>query len=253
MWVELNQMSTSQATGNKVFQFSYSWPYQDTNEEVSICKSGCIIGVFFEDGRIYGLDSTSSSATIITSTDNCYTMQCLWDKWTSKHGTGITVSTWETSQSDSEQGCWSFLAFPYSSGSSVTGKGVRLPGSICVSPPPENVKCEIINLNDFNHGELSSSNVNASKVNQTAILNCNAKASVNAYLGYADSVSLTGGAGNIESIIAINNVQLTSSNPFTIEANSGNNSLSISSELKSDVYVDSGEYMGSNVIILDVN
>lgn len=253
MWVEVNQMSTSQTTGDKVFQFSYSWPYQDTDEEVSVCKSGCILGVFFEGGKIYNIDSASLGATIITPTDNCYTMQCLWGKWTAKYGTGISVSTWETSQSDSELGCWSFLAFPYGSGNSVTGQGVRLPGATCVSPPPENVKCEIENLSDFNHGELSSSNVNTSKINQTAILNCNAKASVSAYLGYEDGVRLTGGASNIKSIIAINNNPLTSTTPVVIEASAGNNNLDISSELKADTHVDAGEYVGSNVIILDVN
>lgn len=249
-WVEVNKIE-SFGVNNKNIKFSYSWPFEDDNTEVSICKSGCVISPFFEGAKIYTLDT--SNPLVIQSGDNCYTMKCIWNKWNERYGTGVLVSTWQTTQSGVDTGCWAFLAFPYTSGNNVSGAGVRLPGTRCTFPPPESVYCSLSDLADFDHGTLSSERIDGASVSQQSTLNCNAASKVNIYMAYGDSIELGDKDSGLYSKIYIEGNIVTSTSPVQIDAPSGGKGITIESRLNAPNSVKGGEYSGSGVLILDVN
>lgn len=250
-WVEVNKIETDAKTNEKTITFSYSWPFENEDALVNECKSGCVIGAFFEGGRLYNID-VSKPLTIL-SNENCYSMKCIWSKWVEKYSTAILTSTWTTTQSGADSGCWAFLAFSLSSGNNITGTGTRLPGTSCASPPPESVYCSLDNIPDFDHGILSNENIDASSVTQRTSLNCNASSKVNIYLAYGDKIYLGSGSSDLSSEIYIEGNAVTSTNAVTVNAFSGDNDIAIESRLSSTGHITGGEYSGSGVLILDIN
>lgn len=250
-WVEVNKVVTDVSANEKNITFSYSWPFENEETIVSECNSGCVIGVFFEGGKLYNID-LARPLTILAS-DNCNTMKCIWNKWIEKYSTGILTSTWKTTQAGADTGCWSFLVFPYSSSSNVTGTGTRLPGVGCAYPPPESVFCSLSSIPDFDHGSLTNTNLEGSIVTQRTILNCNAASKVDIYMAYGDAIELGEKNSGLSSEIYIEGSAASRSNPVTVNASAGDTNLTIESRLQSSGPIKAGEYSGSGVLILDVN
>lgn len=249
-WVEINKIETLNGGDEKIISLSFSWPFENGDSKIDECKSGCIIGVFYSGGMLYNLDS--SKIITIKQSDNCFDMKCLWNKWVEKIGVGILTDNMLTAQPGAANGCWAFLAFPYSPGNITSGPGTPLPGSTCSYPPPETVYCTLDNIPDFEHGALTNKNINGSSVTQQTILKCNATAKVDIYMAYGESIDLGVKDSGLSSQIYIEDNLVTTSTPVTINSMSGETTLKIESRLKTSDLIEGGEYSGSGVLILDV-
>ncbi|HIE1345159.1 TPA: hypothetical protein ACXJUU_004667 [Serratia marcescens] len=135
--------------------------------------------------------------------------------------------------------------------SAANGGAVLWPGGLCQDSPPPNVSCELTPYNIIiNYGEVASSDVAGKIKNGTVSAMCTAQTSVSLkMLNGSDDIILS--AGSLKSKLKLNGVG--AGNGITVNATPGGTVVNIESELVATGDVASGEYMGSNVLIMDMN
>lgn len=219
-WVSINSATESPGTTGTYYTYTYSWPYEESKALVSECQVGCIIGVFYEGGILYNISESGGAGDLLTITaaDKCFDMQCIWSRWVAKYGSGSRNSHWATAQQGAKRLCWSFSAFPHSSGAASTGNGVRLPGAGCGMAPPVAVSCNLNNLNDFDFGVIDSKEVDGRELAQSAYLQCNSTVSVDFYLGAGSDILLNGSGSGLMAEVYIDDTKVTNSTYKTLNA-----------------------------------
>lgn len=226
-------------------KFSWGWPNETNNQVICSSAGGCIVTVGPWDPTTTdnnniggGINNPAGVQQTITVASGATAIDA-WNKWTNKYGStgSYNQAMWVISKNLS-QTCFGFQSFAGTGSSNRVG--TLIPGGVCGVVPPVNVECNLTAPTDINLGTIHAGETKSSTDQLT--LNCSDPASVT-----ITSTLMSGNKG-IESEMLING-----SSPATINASSGNNSLTLQSSLTANSQATPGNKQQIYLLSLNIN
>ncbi|HIE1061101.1 TPA: hypothetical protein ACXJQO_002594 [Serratia marcescens] len=247
-WVAVTHTGISD---NGMHQFIYEYGVMpDLNNKSPVdcgdASTKCLIAPFYEGGTL----SRNYDGPFIR-VDNIHSVGYIEDAWVKAYGSAGTAPL-QTTQAGAVTACWGFMYFGGELGQASPGR--RLPGSTCVKPNPEPNVCSLTPtalVIDF--GVKASVDIPDATEEVDVSIDCTYDATVRLLLGSADVIRLNSsseGDTPIDATLTIGGKPLRDT-PIPISGGKAK-PVSLRTTLRNTGELVSGEYTGSDVLLLTI-